>query len=131
MQMQLEALLVADSLRSLYFEQVRVYRNQFGAAELSPTWRVTWVLPAINYLDTSFVAFASVERDGNQLLNNQVFDNAKLTRLSVRVNNRQYPDKEIETNFAEASRSSKVLGGVLSRKLSRNIQIRIREAKWQ
>ena len=97
-----------DTQRSLCFEQVRVYRNQFGATKLSPTWRVTSV--ASEQLPRHvFVVFVSVKRngsrDGSQDQNNHVFDNAKLTRLSVCVNSTQYLDREIETNFAEACRN--------------------------
>ena len=46
---QLEALLVAGAQRSLYFEQVRVYRNQFGAAELSPTYIFRYVIDPFQF----------------------------------------------------------------------------------
>ena len=79
-----------------------MYRNQFGVAALSATWRVTSV--ASEQLPRHvFVAFASNERDESEKQNNQVFDNSKLTWLSVRVNSRQYPDREIETNFTKGS----------------------------
>ena len=101
-QTQLEALLVAGAQCSLYFEQVRVYRNQFGATKLSPTWRVTSV--ASEQLPRHvFVAFASIKRVKDQQQSNQVFNNTKLTRLSVPVNSRQYPHREIKTNFAKSS----------------------------
>ena len=70
---------------------------------MSHTWRVISV--ASKQLRHVLVVIVSVERDGNQQKNNQVFDNAKLTLLSVCVNSRQYPDREIETNFTEASRN--------------------------
>lgn len=41
--------------------------------------------------------------DWSQEQNNQVFDNAKLTGLSVRFCSGQSADREIETNFSEAS----------------------------
>ena len=95
---------MASAQHSLYFEQVRVYKNHFGAAKLRPTRRVTSV--ASEQLPRHvFVVFASVERDGSQLQNNQVFDKAKLTRLSMHVNSRQHLKREIGTNFAEAPRN--------------------------
>ena len=61
-QTQLDAFLVAGAQRNLYFEQVRVDRNQLGSVKLSPTWRVTSV--ASEQLPRhAFVAFASVDRD--------------------------------------------------------------------
>ena len=67
---------IRRSPRSLYFEQVRVYRNQFGATELSPTWRVTSI--ASEQLPQHvFVALASVKQEGELKQNNQVFNKAK------------------------------------------------------
>ena len=61
----------------------------------------------LNYLDTPWSRLrpSSGMRDETQKqkMNNQIFDNALLTRLSVRVNSRQYLDRKIETNFAERS----------------------------
>ena len=54
-----------------YFVQVREYRDQFRAAELSPTWKVTSVA---SQQQPRHVAFASVKRDENQQKNDQVFE---------------------------------------------------------
>ena len=103
-QTELEALLLSGAQRTLYFEQMRVYRSQFGHAETCPVWRVTSV--ASEQLPRHvFIAFANVARDGNQTQNNQVFDHANLARLAVLVNSQQYPEREIFTNFTAASRN--------------------------
>ena len=46
---QSEALLVAGAQHSLYFEKVRVYRNQFGAAKLNPTYIFRYVIDPFQY----------------------------------------------------------------------------------
>ena len=103
-QTELEASLLSGAQRSLYFEQMRVYRNQFVHTETSTVWRVTSVsseqLPR-----HVFIAFANVARDGNQTQIDQVFDHANLARLAVLVNSRQYPERDIVTNFTAASRN--------------------------
>ena len=101
---QLEAMLASGATRSLYFEQMRVYRQQFGEAFTETSWKVT-SNPSEQLPRHIFIAFASIERDNNETQNNQVFDNGGLKRLSVRVNSRQYPEKELITNFTTAERN--------------------------
>ena len=101
---QIEQKLVSGFMKSLYFEQCRIYRQQYGAAELTPTWRVT--TNNSEQLPTHvFIAFAAATRDNNQQQSNQVFDHATVKRIQVRINSTQYPDRELETNFDVASRN--------------------------
>ena len=101
---QIEQKLVLGFMKSLYFEQCRIYRQQYGAAELTPTWRVT--TNNSEQLPTHvFIAFAAATRDNNQEQNNQVFDHASVKRIQVRINSTQYPDRELETHFDIASRN--------------------------
>ena len=72
LQMHLKALLVAGAPRSQYFEQVRVYRHQFGAAQLDRTWRFT-SFAREQLPQHVFVAFACVGLDGRKIQNIQVF----------------------------------------------------------
>ena len=79
---KIESKLVKSTLRDLYFEQVRVYRNQYGSTETNPSWRVT--THSNEELPTHiFFAIQAANRSGNQEQNNQVFDNADLRSLSV------------------------------------------------
>ena len=103
-QSHLESKLVKGHLRDLYFEQVRIYRNQFGATEVSPSWRVT--TNSNEELPTHvFVAIQAVGRDNNQEQNNQVFDNAKLKSMAVYINSERYPERELELDFSLPSRN--------------------------
>ena len=54
-----------------------------------------------------FVALQSVSRDNYQEQNNQVFDNAGLTSMSVYIISERYPERELELNFDQASRNYK------------------------
>ena len=103
-QSDIESKLAKGHLRDLYFEQGRIYRNQFDSSEVSPSWRVT--TNSHEELPTHvFVSLQSVSRDNDQEQNNQVFDNAGLTSMSVYINNERYPERELELNFDQASRN--------------------------
>ena len=101
---QLDSMLVKGHIKHLYFEQMRVYRTMFQATETSMTWRIT-TQPGTELPRHLFVAFQSSERDSNQVMNNMVFDNANLRRISCRINSIQYPEREFECNFTPANRN--------------------------
>ena len=106
-QTEIEAKLVSGYIKNLYFEQVRVYRTMFQPTETSPTWIIT-TLPGSEIPKHIFIAFQSSERlpaAKPQNINNMIFDNGNLKRISVRVNSVQYPEREIECNFTEANRN--------------------------
>ena len=100
----LEEKLVSGDKQQLHFEQLRIYRQQFGSAVTKTTWKVA-SYPNGELPRHIFIAFASVERDDDQEQNNQVFDNANLTRLFARINSKQYPEQILETDFSTASRN--------------------------
>ena len=100
----LETKLASGMMKKLYFEQMRVYRQQYGAAELSPSWRVT-TQQSEQLPRHIFVAFQAVGRDNSQEQNNMIFDNANLRQIFVRINSLQYPERALMTNFTEASRN--------------------------
>ena len=80
------------------------YRTMFQSTETSMTWRIT-TQPGTELPRHVFVAFQSSERDNNQQLNNMIFDNANLRRISCRINSIQYPEREFECNFTPQNRN--------------------------
>lgn len=104
-QAELESKLAAGFVKQLYFEQMRIYRSTaYLAAQISCTWRIT-TNPGSELPRHVFIAFQNSARDNNQQRNNMVFDNLDLRRISLRLNSKQYPDKELETNFNAGSRN--------------------------
>lgn len=101
---KLDSMLVKGHLKHLYFEQMRVYRTMFQPTETSMTWRIT-TQPGTELPRHVFVAFQSSERDNNQEINNLIFDNANLRRISCRINSVQYPEREFECNFTPENRN--------------------------
>ncbi|XP_065193174.1 uncharacterized protein LOC135824369 [Sycon ciliatum] len=101
---KIESKLVKSTLRDLYFEQVRVYRNQYGSTETNPSWRVA--THSNEELPTHiFFAIQAVNRSGNEEQNNQVFDNADLRSLSVYINSDRFPERDLDMNFSPATRN--------------------------
>ena len=103
-QTDIEGMLISGARRQLYFEQMRVYRQQFGKTVKTTTWKVT-TNSSEELPRHIFITFASTERDNSQVQNNQVFDNASVTRLSAWLNSRQYPERELETDFTTTGRN--------------------------
>ena len=101
---EINSQLVKGHIKQLYFEQVRVYRTMYQPTETNMTWRIT-TQPGTELPRHIFVAFQSSERDNNQEMNNMVFDNANLRRISCRVNSTQYPEREFECNFTPQNRN--------------------------
>ena len=101
---EIDAMLLKGHIKQLYFEQMRVYRTMFQSTETSMTWRIT-TQPGTELPRHVFVAFQSSERDNNQQLNNMIFDNANLRRISCRINSIQYPEREFECNFTPQNRN--------------------------
>ncbi|DAC81746.1 TPA_asm: hexon [Trichoplax MELD virus] len=101
---QLEAKLVSGHISNLYFEQVKVYMTQYAANQTSPTWRIT-TQPGTELPRHIFIVFQSTERENNQTMNNMIFDNADVRRISARINSIQYPEREIECNFHPSNRN--------------------------
>ena len=101
---ELDSMLLKGHIKNLYFEQMRVYRTMFQPTETSMTWRIT-IQPGTELPRHVFIAFQSNERDNNQEMNNMVFDNANLRRISCRINSVQYPEREFECNFTQANRN--------------------------
>ena len=83
---------------------MRVYRTMFQPTETSITWRIT-TQPGTELPRRVFIAFQSSERDSNQEINNMIFDNANLRRISCRINSVQYPEREFECNFFQKNRN--------------------------
>ena len=107
--LEIDSMLVKGHIKELYFEQMRVYRRMFQPTQTSMTWRITTqpgtVLPrhvfiAFQSSERDSIAFQSSERDSNQVMNNMIFDNANLRRISCRINSVQYPEREFECNFS-------------------------------
>ena len=99
--------LVSGHIKNLYFEQIRIYRTCFEAAITSPTWRIT-TQDGSQLPWHVFIALQSTERSPNanpQNVNNMVFDHGNLTRISVKINSTQYPERELETNFTLANKN--------------------------
>ena len=101
---EINSQLVKGHIKQLYFEQMRVYRTMYQPTETNMTWRIT-TQPGTELPRHIFVAFQSSERDNNQEMNNMVFDNANLRRISCRVNSTQYPEREFECNFTPQNRN--------------------------
>ena len=101
---ELDSMLVKGLIKHLYFEQMRVYRTMFQPTETSMSWRIT-TQPGTELPRHIFVAFQSTERDNNQEMNNMIFDNANLRRISCRINSVQYPEREFECNFTPQNRN--------------------------
>jgi len=89
---------VKGHIKQLYFEQMRMYITMFQPTEINSTWRIT-TQPGTELPRHVFVAFQSSEWDSNQEMNNMIFDNANLRRISFRINSVQFPEKEYEANF--------------------------------
>jgi len=60
---------------------MRVYRTMFQLIEINSTWRIT-TQSGSELPRHVFVAFQSSERDSNKKMNNMIFDNANLRRIS-------------------------------------------------
>ena len=99
---ELEKRLVSKERQQLYFEQTRVYRQQFESAKTKTTWSVG-SYPNGELPRHIFVAFASTERDEDQEQNNQIFDHGNLTNLYAQINSKKYPEQTLETDFSSAS----------------------------
>ena len=99
-----ESKLVGGHIRTLYFEQMRVYRRMFQATENNSTWRIA-TQSGSELPRHVFIVFQSSERESNQEMNNMVFDNGNLRRISCRVNSTQYPEREFECDFTTANRN--------------------------
>lgn len=100
----INSMLMKGHIKELYFEQMRVYRTMFQSTETNMTWRIT-TQPGTELPRHVFVAFQSSERDSNQELNNMIFDNANLRRISCRINSIQYPEREFECNFTQENKN--------------------------
>jgi len=101
---EIDSKLVKGHIKQLYSEQMRVYRTMFQPTEINMTWRIT-THPGSELPSHVFVAFQSSNRDGNQQMNNMIFDNANLRRISCRINSVQYPEHKFEANFNLESKS--------------------------
>ena len=101
---EIDSMLVKKHIKELYFEQMRVYRKMFQSTEASMTWRIT-TQTGIELPRHVFIAFQSNERDSNQEINNMIFDNANLRRISCNINSVQYPEREFECNFSQENRN--------------------------
>ena len=101
---EIDSMLVKGHIKKLYFEQMRVYRTMFQPTETSMTWRIT-TQPGTELPRHVLIAFQSSERDSNQEINNMIFDNANLRRISCRINSVQYPEREFECNFTQENRN--------------------------
>ena len=101
---QVDSMLVKGHIKNLYFEQMRVYRTMFQPTETSMTWRIT-TQPGTELPRHVFVVFQSSERDNNPQINNLIFDNANLRRISCRINSVQYSEREFECNFTPQNRN--------------------------
>jgi len=101
---EINSQLLKGHIKQLYFEQMRVYRTMYQPTETNMTWRIT-TQPGTELPRHVFVAFQSSERDDNQEMNNMVFDNANLRRISCRINSTQYPEREFECNFSPQNRN--------------------------
>ena len=66
----------------------------FQPTETSMTWKIT-TQPGTELPRHIFIAFQSNECDNNQVMNNMVFDNANLRRISCRINSVQYSETRI------------------------------------
>jgi len=82
--------------RTLYFEEMRIYRDQYEAADISPTWNVT-TNQQFQKPTHIFVAFQNVNRYGSQDANNMVFDNCGVSSLYAMINSGQYPERALQT----------------------------------
>ena len=76
----------------------------FQPTQTSMTWRIT-TQPGIELPRHVFIAFQSSERDSNQEINNKIFDNANLRRISCRINSVLYPEREFQCNFSQENRN--------------------------
>ena len=101
---EIGSMLVKGHIKELYFEPMRVYRTMFQPTETSMTWRIT-TQPGTELLRHVFIAFQSSKRDSNQEINNMIFDNANLRRISCRINSVQYSEREFECNFSRENRN--------------------------
>ena len=98
-QSDIESKLAAGYVKQLYFEQMRIYRSTpYTAAQISSTWRIT-TNQGSELPRHIFIAFQDSTRENNQQQNNMIFDHLDLIRIQVRINSKQYPDRELETNF--------------------------------
>ncbi len=97
--------LISGNKKHLYFEQMRVYREQFNATQrVNQTWRIT-TNQGSELPRHIFIAFQSTAQDENQISNNMIFNNAGLQRIQVKVNNGRYPEQELECDFNPATRN--------------------------
>src|SRR5258706_509106 len=104
-QADLESKMVSGELKRMYFEQMRVYRSTaYLAAQINCTWRIT-TNQGSELPRHIFIAFQSSTRIDKQQQNNMVFDNMDLRRMHIRINSKQYPDRELETNFSVNGRN--------------------------
>ena len=101
---EIDSMLVKGHIKELYFEQMRVYQTMFQPTQTSMTWRIT-TKPGTELPRHVFIAFQSSKRDSNQVMNNMIFDNANLRRISCRINSVQYPEREFECNFSQENRN--------------------------
>ena len=101
---EIDSILVKGHIKELYFEQMRMYRTLFQPSQTSMTWKIT-TQPGTELPRHVFIAFQSSERDSNQEINNMIFYNANLRRISCRINSVQYPEREFECNFSQENRN--------------------------
>ena len=80
----------------------------FQGSETTPTWRIT-SLSGSQAPRHIFIALQNSERhpaaNSQKILIICCFDNGNLTRVFVRVNSTQYPERELTCNFTHANRN--------------------------
>ena len=101
---EINSMLVKGHIKEQYFEQMRVYRTMFQPTQTSMAWRIT-TQPGTELPRHVFIAFQSSERDSNQEINNRIFYNANLRRISCRINSMQCPEREFECKFSQENRN--------------------------
>ena len=101
---EIDSMVVKGHIKELYFEQTRVYRTMFQPTQTSMHGEFT-TQPGTELPSHLFKAFQLSERDSNQEINNMIFDNANLRRISCRINSVQYPEREFEYNFTQEKRN--------------------------
>ena len=100
---EIDSMLLKEYIKELYFEEIRVYRTMFQPIHTSMTWRIATQL-GTELPRYVFIAFQSRERDSNKVINNMIFDNANLRRISCRINSMRYSEREFECNFSQENR---------------------------
>jgi len=101
---EINSKVVKGHIKQLYFEQMRVYRKMFQPTKINSTWRIT-TQPRSELPRNVFLAFQSNERDNNQQINNMIFDNANLRRISCQINSVQFPEGEYEASFTQENKN--------------------------